>query len=61
MELEQQQTEVTPVTPPKRTGASVGGLSLVALVAVVIFAVIIWSGIASRAQAGSTLNTETSE
>ena len=61
MELEQEQTVATPVTPPKRSGASVGGLSLVALVAAVILAVVIWSGIASRAQAGSTLTTETND
>jgi RND family efflux transporter MFP subunit len=61
MELEQEQTAATPVTPGKRSGASIGGLSLVVLVGVVILAAVIWSGIASRAQASSTLNTETNE
>jgi RND family efflux transporter MFP subunit len=55
MELQEEQA----VT--RRTGASLKVLLLVALLGVVIVAVIVWLGIASRAQASSTLNTETSD
>jgi len=55
MELQEEQAVNT------RTGASLKVLLLVALLGVVIVAVIIWLGIASRAQASSTLNTETSD
>jgi len=55
MELQEEQAVNT------RTGASLKVLLLVALLGVVIVAVIVWLGIASRAQASSTLNTETTD
>jgi RND family efflux transporter MFP subunit len=60
MELQEQPIVTTPA-PAVRTGASIKGLLLIALLGAVILAVIIWTGIASRAQASSTLSTETSE
>jgi RND family efflux transporter MFP subunit len=61
-EQEQMNTDATSVAPEKeRAGVSPRVLLIVTLILAIIFAVIIWSGIASRALASSTLTTETNE
>jgi RND family efflux transporter MFP subunit len=64
MQVEQQQSETTQVTEEsktKRTGVALKGLLALVLVAGAVFAYLIWSGIASRVQAGNALTAETNE
>jgi RND family efflux transporter MFP subunit len=64
MQVEQQQhetVEATEPTQPKHTGVAVKGLLALLLVGGLVFAYIIWSGISSRAEAGSALTAETNE
>ena len=62
MQIEQQQTVPAVETgEAKRKGASVKGLLLLVLVGALVIAYVIWSGIASRAQASSTLASETGQ
>jgi RND family efflux transporter MFP subunit len=64
MQVEQQQAEGTQVAgddKTKRTGVALKGLLALVLVAGAVFAYVIWSGIASRVQAGNALTAETNE
>jgi RND family efflux transporter MFP subunit len=68
MQVEQEQTVAPPAPPPAAApvtpapkGAGVRGLLILVLAGAVLVAYIIWSGIASRAQASSTLASETSD
>jgi RND family efflux transporter MFP subunit len=64
MQVEQQQSETTQVaeeSKTKRTAVALKGLLALALVAGAVFAYVIWSGIASRVQAGNALTAETNE
>jgi RND family efflux transporter MFP subunit len=64
MQVEQQQSETTQVveeSKPKRTGVALKGLLVLVLVAAAVLAYVIWSGIASRVQAGNALTAETKE
>jgi RND family efflux transporter MFP subunit len=55
----QQQPETILAAQPKRTGVALKGLLALLLVGGAVFAFIVWSGIASRMDAGSALTTET--
>jgi len=62
--VEQKQAEETKAAErgeTNRTGAGIKGLLLLALAAAVVVAYVIWSGIASRVQAGNALATATNE
>ena len=62
MQVEQEQSKTATVAAAgatRRQGAGLRGLLLLVLVGVVLVAYVIWSGIASRAQASSTLASET--
>lgn len=64
MQVEQQQTETPPViegSKTPRTGVALKGLLILVLMAGAVLAYVIWSGIASRVQAGNALTTETKE
>lgn len=64
MQVEQPQTETNLATEnvtSKQKGVALKGLLALVVVGAVIFAYILWAGITSRAQASSTLETETTQ
>jgi RND family efflux transporter MFP subunit len=64
MQVEQPQSETTQVaegSKSTRTGVALKGLAALVLVAGLIFGYVIWSGLASRVQAGNALTAETNE
>ena len=64
MPVEQQQTEMTPTpdaSQTKRKGVALKALLVVLVVAALTVAMVIWSGLSSRAEAGNSLRTETNQ
>jgi RND family efflux transporter MFP subunit len=64
MPVEQQQTETTPTpdaSQTKRKGVALKALLVVLVVAALTVAMVIWSGLSSRAEAGNSLRTETNQ
>lgn len=64
MQIEQQQTGTISAaenTTTKRTGMPLKGLFVLAVAGALVFAYIVWSGIASRAHANTALVSETSQ
>ncbi len=64
MQVEQKQTDAQPImehSQTPRTGVALKGLLALVLVAAAVIGYVIWSGIASRVQAGNALTAETNE